>query len=201
MGSNRTGQRIGPGGNIAAQRQRCLQTGKNHPAIVDIQPLECCVIDQQASQPPVYQLWVRHGIASRHPLRCHHQWQRQRSPVKARTAVLHQPAHGNAAGHQLRHIDTVLDHEIIKITAEIGEKFCTFKAEHISAQQISIAQGHHYPCTVDRIVSQIDHAAAAQVNRAGYSCSAPFDHAVLKREVARQRQCLAQRTTDQRFII
>ncbi len=89
----------------------------------------------------------------------------------------------------------MLDCQVIKITAEIGGQLGTLQPQPCP-KQIGIAQGQHHPRAVHRLVRQIDHPAAAQVNRVGYRRRAPFDHAVLERKIRGQRQLIAQRARD-----
>ena len=91
------------------------------------------------------------------------------------------------------------DRQIIKRAGQIGGNLCALQPQAAS-QQIGVAQGQQHARSLHRLVSQINHAPAAPVERAGNSGGAPFDHAVIQRERARQRHCIAQRPRRQRSL-
>ena len=195
---DRASQRIGPAGNVAAQRQRRVQPGEDDPRRIGRKLLAFEIIGQQARHPALDEARIGLRVAGGDPLGRQRHWHLHHLAVEPREALLHQPLRLDPLRHQPSDCQPVVDGEIAEGAGKVGGKARLLEAPAF-AQQIGNAQGGAGARAFDAVVGEVDYPCPAQIERAGDHGGAALEDAVLKREAGRDRD-LRPRSTGQQVL-
>ena len=188
----RSGQRIGPGGNVPAQRKGRRKAGKGDPCGIGGKRLALGIIDERSGHLALNKPRIGLRVAGRHARGCQRQGHRKLRPVETGQPFLHQLFRFHSAGFEPSDRKPMIDPEIAECAGDVGGKTGILEAPAL-AQQIGVAQHHAGARAFDPVIGKIHHPCRSQSKRLRDHRAAPFDHTVIEREAGGERDLRPQR--------